>query len=147
MEENLKYKQYGLDGKVFNITPDEFNYISGLNCYICNRPCTEDEPNGIDRIINNIGYELENVAPCCTTCNYIKYTYNINDVIRKLYIIAKKHFCNDVCDVSFENLHKVIEKRTYDNSELILKKFSKKRNENLQKIISKRNAYTTDKHI
>lgn len=30
------------------------------------------EVNGVDRVDNNIGYEISNVVTCCKTCNFAK---------------------------------------------------------------------------
>lgn len=69
-------------GRSFEITKEEFKYITKQKCYYCG-----SEPiqkivnkkvsgpytyNGIDRIDNNIGYVLDNCVSCCKYCNYAK---------------------------------------------------------------------------
>jgi hypothetical protein len=50
------------------ITKSEFESISLKDCVYCGK----EGPNGIDRIDSNIGYEIDNCAPCCKHCNYVK---------------------------------------------------------------------------
>lgn len=38
---------------------------------------------GIDRIDNALGYTLDNIVPCCRTCNFMKQTSNQKDFINK----------------------------------------------------------------
>jgi len=57
-----------------------FFEIIKKNCHYCGvAPSTELKRNnqqltvnGVDRRNNGIGYTLENVVPCCKTCNYLK---------------------------------------------------------------------------
>ena len=64
----------------FSLSREEFKNIIFKNCHYCNDiPSTlainkSKNPtsilyNGIDRINNEIGYELTNCVPCCTDCN------------------------------------------------------------------------------
>ena len=85
------YKREGEErGYVFDLNKDEFKELTSSECYYCN-----DEPsktisytqnkistetkehgrytyNGVDRVNNSIGYNVENCVPCCTTCNIMK---------------------------------------------------------------------------
>lgn len=52
----------------WTITENEFKFLRSLFCYYCEG----DVPlagSGLDRIDNSIGYEYNNVLPCCTACN------------------------------------------------------------------------------
>jgi len=88
-------------GYTFSISADLFYELSQSPCYYCGR-----EPDratiykrknhkdhtfvagGVDRLDNSIGYEPENVVPCCSDCNYAKremsYT-EFMDLIRRIY--------------------------------------------------------------
>lgn len=68
-----KYTKYKCNAKVrnlsFNISLEEFSSFWQKSCYYCG---DQIETIGLDRIDNNIGYELYNLRPCCTTCNVAK---------------------------------------------------------------------------
>jgi hypothetical protein len=53
----------------FLISYEEFYSMWHKPCSYCG---SEIETIGIDRIDNNIGYIIGNIAPCCTTCNLMK---------------------------------------------------------------------------
>jgi hypothetical protein len=80
-----KYKKSASDRKYsFNLDIEYFKKLTSSNCYYCgiepyrinnNRTKRENEHyvyNGIDRIDNSIGYEIENCVPCCRECNVSK---------------------------------------------------------------------------
>jgi hypothetical protein len=77
----------------FNLTLIEFSNLILKPCHYCgvsdsltnvakningNRLVKH---NGIDRINNEIGYELNNCVPCCTFCNYAKRTSSYEDFV------------------------------------------------------------------
>jgi len=70
--ENM-YKKYKWDanrrGKSFNLSFDEFMSMWQKPCFYCNTPI---KTIGIDRVLNNTGYEKGNVVPCCKDCNNFK---------------------------------------------------------------------------
>lgn len=88
-------------GIEYNLTREEASYIMRQNCIYCNqepnqmaiyskpglyRGRTQDGlnnaqfiHNGIDRVDNTKGYNLENCAPCCGKCNIMKRTYSITE--------------------------------------------------------------------
>lgn len=69
-------------GKIFNLTKEQFRDLVNKNCYYCNsspsnvandKNCNGSyKYNGIDRVDNSSGYELDNVVPCCKRCNVAK---------------------------------------------------------------------------
>lgn len=65
-------------GKTWSITIEHFKLLVTSKCYYClSEPADNDyiqedkegKLNGIDRYVNNIGYEPGNCVPCCTFCN------------------------------------------------------------------------------
>lgn len=68
----------------FLLSKEEFKIISSKNCYYCNsvpKPISNKKAvngqyvgNGIDRVDNKIGYELNNCVACCKQCNIAKAT-------------------------------------------------------------------------
>lgn len=71
-------------GYEWNLTREQIATLTKQNCYYCGvEPQQEAKHphcttgyiyNGIDRIDNNKGYTIDNVVPCCDTCNYAKRT-------------------------------------------------------------------------
>jgi hypothetical protein len=78
-------------GLTFLLTKEEFRHLTSLPCYYCGtEPVKEFKSNngystyiynGIDRVNNNMGYEISNVVPCCTTCNKAKATMTQEEFI------------------------------------------------------------------
>jgi hypothetical protein len=74
----------------FNISESEFLNLVQSNCFYCGKKPTNISYNhfksstekaiehgkfiynGLDRLDNNIGYTIDNVVPCCKTCNTAK---------------------------------------------------------------------------
>jgi hypothetical protein len=46
--------------------------------------------NGIDRVVNSVGYTLENCVPCCSNCNRAKSTLSRQEFIAWAHRV-KKH--------------------------------------------------------
>lgn len=75
-------------GKSFNISKQE--YIDNFwdkKCIYCGR----DSFGGIDRVDNNIGYEINNCVPCCWDCNTMKRTKTPAEFINDCRTIAKNN--------------------------------------------------------
>ena len=77
-----KYNKYkwnaerrGID---FNLTFEQFKSFWQKSCCYCG---SEIEAIGLDRVKNNIGYTIDNVAPCCGTCNRMKMKETVNDFL------------------------------------------------------------------
>jgi len=82
----------------FSITKEQFKQLTSSNCTYCNSPpknvrishskasaeAIKHEKyfyNGLDRVNNNIGYIIENVVPCCTTCNLFKHNLELEEFL------------------------------------------------------------------
>ncbi len=66
--------------------------------------CTEEEPDktmGIDRINNEIGYNKDNVIPCCSMCNMMKTCLDIDIFIEKCRYINNYKNNNIISDISY----------------------------------------------
>lgn len=72
-----KYSTYKSSAKKrgysFLITKKQFSELINSNCSYCG----SKEDIGIDRINNNVGYEIDNCTSCCSICNRMKYIYSI----------------------------------------------------------------------
>jgi len=78
----------------FKINEEEFNDCKSKPCYICGKVNTDEHINGIDRINNEIGYEISNISSCCCACNTMKKAYTLESVLDKLH----KIYCNHAMD-------------------------------------------------
>lgn len=117
---NTSIKQYKNNAKNrklnFDLTFDNFKYLTSLNCYYCNakprlynsylnlngtkRDQISDKYierawiniNGIDRIDSNKGYTLPNCVPCCTQCNVMKMDKNRDNFLNQIKLIYNNLF-------------------------------------------------------
>lgn len=82
----------------FKIDDNQFRKLTKQNCYYCGLgPSTIQHSknnsgdyiyNGIDRVDNSRGYEIDNCVSCCSVCNRMKRELNIDDFmahIKKIY--------------------------------------------------------------
>lgn len=82
---------------------DDFKKIIIKDCYYCNEPPKllkwekkfEIFVNGIDRLNNNIGYELHNCVPCCAICNTMKMCLNVDDFYSHIKKISNRILKNN----------------------------------------------------
>lgn len=81
------------EGMAFSITEDQFWYLCFSDCLYCGKASDigNFKLNGVDRIDNKIGYEYNNCAPCCSTCNLMKSDMSMNDFIDHTSKIASKY--------------------------------------------------------
>lgn len=73
----------------FNLTFLQFLSLIRLPCAYCGSFPDERKhgrytynANGVDRVDNLIGYELDNCVPCCTLCNLMKKTLTAETFIQ-----------------------------------------------------------------
>lgn len=74
-------------GYKFDLTLGEFNWFFHEPCYYCGKEVAK----GLDRMDNDKGYELGNIAPCCGTCNRMKSTQNNDEYIEMCRLVANQH--------------------------------------------------------
>lgn len=101
---NIVYKRYIKGAKKrnldFSLTFEEFIVIIQKECYYCNDIKTSVQKSknnngdfsytGIDRVDNQKGYTIENCAPCCRPCNYMKHKMSLNEFLDKIKTIYKR---------------------------------------------------------
>lgn len=73
-------------GNEFLLTKEQFEKLISKPCKYCGEII---ERRGIDRIDNNLGYTLENSAPCCKMCNYMKRDYKLEEFLNHIKKIAR----------------------------------------------------------
>lgn len=91
---NAYKKGARLRGYEFELTKEEFKEIITKPCIYCGEEKRQHhtkrttngifEYTGLDRYDNSKGYIIDNVVPCCTTCNKIKSDMSINELKNKL---------------------------------------------------------------
>lgn len=99
-----KYRAGGMKrGYEWKLTIDDFIVLTQQPCYYCGEPpsqehislhgTTDGQPyiyNGIDRVDNKRGYEIDNVVPCCKRCNYAKRDTDGDDFKAWVAKVAKR---------------------------------------------------------
>jgi len=70
----------------FALPKTKFNELILLPCFYCDYK-KDGEVNGIDHLNNNVGYQEDNVVPCCKTCNITKGSQHPQEFIDKLQAI------------------------------------------------------------
>lgn len=88
--QNVRYCDYNYRADKYekwDLTEELFNQIFIKNCYLCGKEPTNLHKNGIDRVNNNIGYEVNNMKSCCMDCNYLKFEYTLDDFLDKCHKI------------------------------------------------------------
>lgn len=95
---NKLFNNYGRSAKKHNRTfllnKDEFRFLTKQLCFYCKDPPYNISKNhdlngeyiynGIDRIDNNIGYEIKNCVTCCKICNKMKGTLTHDEFINHI---------------------------------------------------------------
>lgn len=90
-------KKRGLD---FLLSKEKFVELTSSNCFYCEEAPSRIRKtrykhatygykfNGIDRVVNSIGYVDSNCVPCCYDCNIMKMDSSPDDFINKCKKIA-----------------------------------------------------------
>ncbi len=82
---NLRLKR----NVVFNISKEEWNDLIFEPCYLCGYKSKAG--NCLDRVNNEIReYSVDNCKSCCTSCNFMKRNFKMNEFKNKLQQIATK---------------------------------------------------------
>ena len=75
-------------GWVVEFTKEEHDVMRfHSQCYLCGLAGTKDIPLGVDRVDNSQHYTRDNSRPCCTSCNYLKRTSELNAFVERCRII------------------------------------------------------------
>jgi len=83
----LSYKKAAKKRNIsFNLTEEEIKSYWKEPCYYCG---CEIHTIGLDRIDSNIGYDLDNIVPCCSTCNTMKMNLTVDDFMNHMLKIIK----------------------------------------------------------
>jgi len=72
----------------WNLSLDNCKHLIAQNCIYCGSPPNRYHKtkygaeilyNGIDRKDNSLGYEIDNVVPCCKFCNFAKHKHSMEE--------------------------------------------------------------------
>lgn len=89
----------------FNLQEYQFNELISKPCFYCKSPPKNISRNrkndtdtfiynGIDRVDNNVGYEIKNCVPCCNFCNKAKKDYTKKEFLQKIKDIYYNFYGN-----------------------------------------------------
>lgn len=105
----IKVMRYYKQGAVrrgipFTLTLEDFRKLTSKNCFYCGSPpsrrsivntCMSDYSvyyyNGLDRIDPSQGYHIQNVSPCCFSCNVMKLNQSHEDFLKRIALIYHRH--------------------------------------------------------
>lgn len=90
------------------LTKEQFKVLSQSNCFYCginpehiakpSKGCSKEWVesgkflyNGIDRMDNTKGYDINNCVPCCGQCNRMKLNYTYESFLDRIKKIYKNH--------------------------------------------------------
>jgi len=71
----------------YSLTKEQYDELIYKPCYLCGYKNIVG--NGLDRQDNTKGYIIDNVLPCCSTCNMMKAFYNKDDFIKQMKKISE----------------------------------------------------------
>ena len=78
----------------FCLGKEEFSDFVNQPCYTCG--IISANGIGLYRVDNNIGYTEDNVAPCCSYCNYMKRDFSLDTFLKK---------CKEISDFELTSKH------------------------------------------
>jgi 5-methylcytosine-specific restriction endonuclease McrA len=81
-----RYKAEKQRGLMFDLTLEQFEHIVALPCVFCTE---QNEPRGIDRKNNDVGYVWANCQACCGPCNRVKGSMEQGEWLAQVDKIAK----------------------------------------------------------
>lgn len=78
-------------GRPVKVTMDQFYEIAKKDCFYCGLE-HPDSLIGLDRSDNDLDYTIDNVVPCCKSCNLSKNTLN-----KETFILMCTHIATATC--------------------------------------------------
>jgi hypothetical protein len=94
---SFKKKSTEKRNKEVSLTKENYLELIQKSCVYCNY-YNEEEINGVDRLDNEKGYNLENCISCCKHCNRMKHILHPVFFIKKAELITK--FQDDILDTN-----------------------------------------------
>ncbi len=110
----------------FKLTSEEYDELHSTPCYICHKPNSKTNINGVDRVDNDLCYIFYNCQPCCGDCNEMKKNFSFDLVLYKLLQIYAYHNNEcDITDIEFEKVYSEVWKTIrfdYDDKQSVIDK-------------------------
>ena len=75
----------------YELTREQFMRFWQKPCVYCG---DEIQTVGLDRADNSKGYTMDNILPCCSTCNAMKSKMSIDEFLDRCRRISKRADCN-----------------------------------------------------
>lgn len=72
-------------GLSWSLSKEDFINLISKPCHYCQDSLVNYQQGGLDRIDNSLGYEFDNVLPCCTICNKMRNEYL---TVREMELVA-----------------------------------------------------------
>jgi len=86
-------------GREFSLSFEYFIELTSKNCTYCEKPPLQVHGskmkhgsyiyNGIDRLDNEVGYDLENCVSCCRICNHMKRDMGQTEFLKHIQTISE----------------------------------------------------------
>lgn len=102
---------------VSNLSKALFTELVDSDCYYCgNEPANKENDRGkvyiyqgIDRVDNSKGYEVDNVVPCCIVCNKMKKAMGQEEFLLHIHKIAARFSTESPqSDFSYESCESIL---------------------------------------
>ena len=78
-------------GLVLNLNETEMIRLYNMPCFYCGiNPDTTTTLGGVDRIDSLGNYTMDNVVPCCKTCNFMKGKLDVLQFLKKIESISNR---------------------------------------------------------
>ena len=74
----------------FTLTQDDWDALVIGDCVYCKRRLPEGKRNGVDKVIPDNGYTLENTVSCCHDCNFDKGEFSVKAMEERNERIARR---------------------------------------------------------
>lgn len=97
-------RQAKVRGLPFTLNDDTFFELTSMPCDYCGTPPSSVHApkavngsyqyNDLDRVDNSLGYEYNNVVPCCKACNRAKFQQSRDEFlawVERVYLHNGKH--------------------------------------------------------
>lgn len=85
-----RYSKYKSSAKVrgldFDLSFKEFESFWQKDCSYCGSAIATI---GLDRVDSSVGYKIDNLVSCCTTCNKMKLDLEEEEWLNKMFTILK----------------------------------------------------------
>lgn len=75
-------KRANAKGLEFSLSVEQFEHITSQSCAYCGL-----DGYGIDRMDCKLGYTIDNIVPCCTKCNLMKWMNTPEEFLKHVITI------------------------------------------------------------